>query len=612
MKKFINILIASIAVAGLSSCDDFLTREPVNEFSAETYFASESELKMFTDGMLNSWMPNPTETDSGDNYNDLIATKTSTDFFRGDVIWDDTKQGGWSWSFLRRCNYMLKYMSNAKGKVSDEVYNHYEGIARFWRAYIYFDRVKTFSNVPWTDKYLDSKDTAALFGPRDDREFVMHQIVEDLEFACTNVLGTSAYHTDGRARIDKYVVNAMASRIYLYEGTFRKNVANNPATGEPWNNKYETADQLIQLAANAANRVMVDDAFKLINNYSDLFLSTSLQKDEVIWGRTFLAALNGTHAYSRYFKSSTLGQQYSGTKDLVRMFLKTDGTPVLTGEQTINEEFNGRDPRLAVTVMGPGHNVKNLDGTTSPDVINCTFCMTGYMMVKWVVPDATHFQNSIDENSIPLIRYAEVLLNYAEAMNELGKMDETIWNETVGALRERAGVKNIYPGSSSYVKDEWLRKYYTTDVNHVPNLNDIALEIRRERVSELTYEGGLRQDDIYRYGQADLLERRYNHQGWTGIWLSDADANADAGGFAFTFEGTNYKIGTKVSKTTEYAYQISNNTDNRNWSLAKAEGSGYYLVYNYKLKWDDNSMYCRPIPATATTLNPALGQNHGW
>ena len=51
MKKFINILIASIAVAGLSSCDDFLTREPVNEFSAETYFASESELKMFTDGM---------------------------------------------------------------------------------------------------------------------------------------------------------------------------------------------------------------------------------------------------------------------------------------------------------------------------------------------------------------------------------------------------------------------------------------------------------------------------------------------------------------------------------------------------------------------------------
>jgi hypothetical protein len=607
MKKIFNILLSIIAVYGFTSCSDFLSKEPINEFAANSYFSSESELKMYTDGMLNSWLPDYTETSGGDAYNDLIATKTSTDFFRADVVWDGTKQGGWttgSWSFLRRCNFMLTYMSNAKGKVSDEIYNHYEGVARFWRAYMYFDKVQTFSNVPWTDKYLQPSDSSILFGPRDDREYVMHQVTEDLKFACENVMA-GKFHTAGRVYIDKYVVLALASRMFLYEGTFRKNVANNPATGQPWTNKYETADDLIQLAATYAGEVIDSKAFSLHKTYSELFLSNALQTDEVIWGKTFTSGVNGYHALTRYFNSSTLGQQYSGTKDLVRMYLKADGTPVTTGEQTINDEFTDRDPRLSATVLGPGHKVKDITGAMTNETINCTFCKTGYMLVKWCIPDATHFQNSIDENSIPIIRYAEVLLNYAEAMNELGKMDETIWNETVGALRERAGVKNIYPGSAEYVPDTWLRDYYTKDVNHVPTLNNVALEIRRERVAELTFESGLRLDDLYRYGQADLVERRYNHQGWAGIWLTAADVTN-----GFTFEGTTYTISKKATTNSETAYPISD-TNNLNWSLEPA-GTGYYLVYNYKLMWDDNKMYCRPIPTTALTLNPNLGQNYGW
>lgn len=607
MKKFLNIIISIAAVAGLSSCDDFLTREPINEFSAETYFASESELKMYTDGMLNSWLPDYTETAGGDAYNDLIATKTSTDFFRADVTWDASKQGGWSsssWAFLRRCNFMLTYMTNAKGKVSDDIYNHYEGVARFWRAYQYFDKIKTFSDVPWVDKYLQPSDSI-LYGTRNDREYVMHQVTEDMKFACENVMA-GKFHTKGRVYIDKYVVLAYASRMFLYEGTFRKNVANNPATGKPWTNKYESADDFLELAAKYAGDIIDSGVFSLHKTYSDLFLSNDLQPDEVIWGRSYLSSVNGYHSLTRYFNSSTLGQQYSGTKDLVRMFLKTDGSPVLTGEQSINDEFTGRDPRLSATVLGPGHKIKDITGATVNETINCTFCKTGYMLVKWCIPDATHSQNSIDENSIPIIRYAEVLLNYAEAMNELGKMDETIWNKTVGALRERAGVKNIYPGSATYVTDTWLKNYYTTDVHHAPTLNNVALEIRRERVTELTFESELRQDDLYRYGQADLIERRYNHQGWAGVWLSDADV---ANGF--TFEGTLYKFNKAQKTNSETAYPISD-TNNLNWSLEKAAGSGYYLVYNYKLQWDDNKMYCRPIPVEATNVNPNLGQNYGW
>ena len=93
MKRIFNILIGFATIVGMTSCEKFFTREPINEFSAETYFASEAELKMYADGFVNAWLPNDSETNSGDAYNDLIATKTSTDFFRADVDWDSAKQG---------------------------------------------------------------------------------------------------------------------------------------------------------------------------------------------------------------------------------------------------------------------------------------------------------------------------------------------------------------------------------------------------------------------------------------------------------------------------------------------------------------------------------------
>ncbi len=599
MKKIIYSIIALVSVFAFSSCEDFFTREPNNEFSAETYFASESELQMYADGMLNSWMPAPDGSPfGGDAYNDIIASKTSTDFFRADVTWDDVKQDSWSWGFLRRCNYMLTNMVNAKGKVSDEVYNHYEGVAKFWRAYNYMSKVKTFSDVPWTDVYLQPTDTTILFGKRDDREFVFSKIVEDLEFARANVSGAAKFHTDSRNRIDKFVVNALASRFYLYEATFRMNVKNNPSTGQPWTNQYQTPEDLLKLAAEAAKVVIDEGGFKLSNDYAALFISPTLNKDEVIWGKTYISEINGRHETTRYYNSNTLGQQTSGTKELIRMYLKTDGTPVTTGEMTIFEEFEGRDSRLAATVLGPGHEITLLSGP-GEQPMNFMFCKTGYQLIKWCIPDETHHQNSIDENSLPIVRYAEVLLNYAEAKNELGEMTTDIWNMTVGALRERAGVTNIYPTAA----DPWLENYYKEGLSHAPQLNPVALEIRRERVTELILESGLRQDDIYRYGQADLIVKRHNGKAWAGLWVSENDYKN-----GFQFAGKTYTLSTNANSETNY--QLKETPGNTEWSVEKA-GAGYYLLYNYELNWEDR-MYCRPIPQSAKLLNPNLGENYGW
>ncbi len=608
MKKFFNIILCTVAVLALSSCEKFFTRTPWNEFDAETYFRSESELKMYTDGLLNAYIPDYSETNGNDAYNDLIATKTSTDYFRADVEWDGAKQGSWSWGWLRRINFMIQGMEkNAKDKVDEATYNHYLGLARFWRAYNYMSRVKLFSDVPWVDTYVQPTDTTILYGPRDDREFVVHNIVEDLKFACENVDNRVHSNTaNTRNQVDKYVVNAMAARMLLYEGTFRKNHEVNPATNQPWTNKYETPNDLLQLAANFTKYIIDSKEFSLHKGeeWEKLFLNNELLTDEVLWGQVFIMESNGRHAYTRYFNSSTLGQQYSGTKELLHHFLNADGTPIATDEMTINEEFTGRDPRLAKTILGPGHIVADLKGNPAQQPINCTFCWTAYMIIKWCVPDQSHWQNSVDENCIPILRYPEVLLMYAEAMNELGQFNEGIWNQTVGAIRERAGVKSIYPTTP----DPWLKKYYTDGLanQHITDGNEaVALEIRRERVTELCFEAESRQQDLYRWGICDIIPRRGGHgNGWTGIWMTENEVKN-----GFDFNGVHYTMNESIKKAAENCYPITG-TNNSCWSLEKA-GNGYFLVYNYKLKWEDR-MYCRPIPTTATVLNEQLGQNYGW
>ena len=136
MKNIKYAIIAAVALLFATSCEEFLTREPINKFAGPTYFENESQLKMYCDGMINSWLPDNTDIGNNGNdvYTDLIASKTCTDFYNPG-IWNNVKQGGWSWSAIRRVNYMLDNMERAKGNVDEKTYNHYEGVGRFWRAY---------------------------------------------------------------------------------------------------------------------------------------------------------------------------------------------------------------------------------------------------------------------------------------------------------------------------------------------------------------------------------------------------------------------------------------------------------------------------------------------
>jgi len=610
MKHIITISVIALAICSLTSCEKYFEREPSDKFAAETFFKTKLDLEYYTNGLIDVALPGLEATAFGDDqYSDLCSTKDSKSFLYPNDYWSASKGSGWAysnWGFLRQVAYMLDNMQNAKANVSAEDYNHYEGVARFFRAFSTFNKVRQFGDCFWIDHVISPTDSLILYGPRQDREYIMHNVVEDLEFACKNCL-SSGDKVSGTIYVNRYTALALASRICLFEGTYRKYHETNPSTGKAWTGEFESSAQLIQKAYDYSKELVDSKAYSLHGNFRELFTSTDLPGDEVIWGRSCSTDLE-VASFITYKYCSSTNKLWGPTKDYVMMFMNADGTPVASGEVSVTQEFNGRDARLAATVLAPGMTKKNASGGSEAFAPDFTWTTTGYQWIKWVVTDFEAMTNggvARSYNSVPVLRYGEVLLNYAEAAVELGKMDETLWNDTVGALRKTHGKLSStgYPGSGSYTADSWLKNYYTKDVAHPVSLSDAALEIRRERAVELTMEGDSRNDDLMRWNMGDLVERRYNHQGWKGIWISKAEAAS-----GFSFNGEKYTI-SKTTGTKKNNYYISSVAADKAFTLSN--GSYGYLIYNYQLQWDDK-MYLNPIPVSATNVNPNLGQNEGW
>ncbi len=609
MKNIVKLLAIGAAALSLSGCEEFLSADPVNKFASETFFESgETDLMLYTNGLLDSYAPDAEDIAMGDSYTDLTASQRSTEYYVPGTDWDATKQSGWAvsnWRNIRRANIMIQDMVRAQDKTDEAVYNHYAGVARFWRAYFYYSKVKTFGDVPWMDAPLDI-DSDKLYAGRDDREFVMSKVLEDLTFAGENCSPDSQKYYNV---INKWVVLTFKSRVCLFEGTYRKYHAVNPSTKQLWNNQYGTADDFLREAAKAAKEVIDNSGIKLHKNYRELFVTSDLKNiGEVIWHRQYqtVDGFNVWHDLTLNFNTPTSSQRVSPTKNLMNMYLNADGTPITTDKVSINDEFTGRDPRLSVTVQCPGW-TKYTGSETVLKPLNFVHTMTGYTFTKWSQEVDEGYTTGRADNSVPIFRYAEVLLNYAEAQAELngGNLTAEEWALTIGALRDRAGVTSLQPGTAGYVEDTWLKDYYArAEDAAVTNLSNTILEIRRERATEMILEN-LRVDDLYRWHCANLIADRSdkNEKGWRGIYVSASDA---ANGFKYN--DVEYTFSReKDQNPTNYKYGDSK--ADHNWTLS--EGDSGYLIYHKELLWQER-MYIRPIPTTANTKNPELGQNFGW
>ena len=588
MKNYKTISLLALLTLGFASCTNFFEREPFSQVGADTFFRSEKDVVLYVNGLLQKNMPGYTTLTYGDQYSDLMAVNSTSDFLK--TAWSAEKQTGWEtsdWANIYNVNYFLSRLYEAASAVGDDArMKHYEGVGRFWRAWLYYSKVQTFGPVPWYDKPIDPEDEEALYKGRDSREFVMDKILEDLNFAATHCLSDKAYVN--KSQINRWVALAFKARVCLYEGTYRKDHTELGLEA--------SAGKWLREAVSACETLMNESPYSLVHSpaslktqYRKLFTSQEIDYQEVILANEFSEDLLRFHSATWKFTSGSYGARWSLSKAFVNTYLMLDGsrfTDRTDYEKTeFTEEVKNRDYRLMQSVITPGYSKKvaGVDTQKAPDF---SLTLTGYQVIKWTLDDDRYEGTNNSTNSLPVFRFAEVLLNYAEAKAELGEFGETEWNQTIKLLRERAGVNSKVPLAA----DPYLIDYYANQTT-----DKWILEIRRERAIEMLLEN-LRYEDLMRWKLGNLLEKE-----WTGIYIPEKEKAYDLNG-----DGINDVCVTDGKPGTEKGVFYIDLSKGQ-YTLDKNN----CLIYNETRMWADRK-YLHPIPKTACVINPALGQNDGW
>ena len=591
MKKQITFLL--LGCLTIFACKK-LEQEPQSSASRQAVFGNESGLKLYTNSFYNMGFL-PKNSTSQDAMSDYLAVREVQNFLRPGAF-GANNSSGWSWNDLRNINYFIANCNDPA--VPAAIRNNYLGIARYFRAYFYMEKVKRFGNVPWINKPLDVDDPA-LFAGRDKRELVMDSVLADINFACANITATN---DPSRTTITKWVAQAYKSRICLFEGTFRKY---HTELG-----LQATANRWLQESATAAEEVMTKGGYTLNTtggagtSYRQVFTSNAPVATEVLQAAVADVNLGVLNEANWWWTSGTYGAKASFTRTFINTYLNLDGTPYTNNPNyttmLFKDEVKNRDLRLKQTIrLGDYKRISGGQEVPAPPVFSYTF--TGYQPIKWTLDDLYYDAGALNTNAIPLFRYAEVLLNYAEAKAELGTLTDAEWASTIGALRSRAGITGGLTAKPTLI-DPYLK------ANYFPDINDATImEVRRERGIELSLEG-LRFADILRWKRGALME-----QVWNGFYVpslnTPMDLNEDGildvafySGAAPTapVAGVTYVNVSPTIGSATNSQRLKNNT------------SGELIWMNeIQRKWEDK-MYYYPIPLNDYLRNPALGQNTGW
>lgn len=586
-----------IALSALSCNDEFMDRQPRTEIGTERFFNTEEDLKMYCFGLYDFPSHGAYIGDAGTDNQATTAVNEVKNVMISTNPNSVTVSSGWNWEGLRNINLFLEHCD--KAAVSDETLNHYKGVARFFRARFYMDKVKRFSDVPWYDKVLTT-DAEDLYKAREPRDFVVERIFEDYLFAAEHVKTGQE-----KGAIDKWVVLAYLARHALYEGTFRKYHAEL--------NLQSTAREYLQMAVDAARRIINEGGFQIYttgnpeSDYAELFSSTDLSANPEIIHATYydfktIQSGNWAFGFGNY--------ESCPTKNLLQTYLMADGSfySAQPGYETFPfvQEFQGRDARLKQTCAWPGWELIRTETYAAGagiyvQAFNKNF--SGYHLIKGFInnKDQEYYQ-SVD---YPAIRYAEVLLTYAEARAELGQLTQEDLQRSINLLRARAGMPDM---PLSPATDPVLQQDY-------PGIPAILLEIRRERRVELAVEG-FRFDDLMRWHAGKLLEKEPE-----GIYFPSL------GKFDLTGDGvediylipTSQDIPAEADKEAnangqKLAYYKAGSIDDTQATVYLKEGDkGNILTIRDMGVFQEPKFYYRPVPGIEVDMNPQLlPQLFGW
>ena len=594
MKKNIILYSFIALLSGTAGCSDMLDEYPLDAISPETYYNNADELRSATNQFYGMF---PGAASGYNESADVVCIFNLPAEVQG-IRTVPTSGGGWNWEYLRAVNF---YLSHSVRCDDVDAREHFDGIARFFRAYFYFEKVKRFGEVPWFDRELSSTDPE-LFRPRDSRDFIMDKILDDLTYAINNISDKKDLYN-----VTHWTALALKSRICLFEGTFRK------YHGIPGYEKF-----LNECAT--ASKLFIDNAPYAIYQtgaqpYRDLFSSMNAIEEEVILARDYDRSQNVMHEANANTLSPTYGRP-GMNKKIVNSYLMTNGDRFTDqpGYETMQyyDEMQNRDPRLTQTVVGPGYMRINSDAVSSPNFGAST---TGYQITKWVT-DASGDGYMGSSNDYILFRAAEVYLNYAEAKAELGTLTQEDLEISIKKIRDRVGMPNIDMLAANANPAPYLCAPETGYRNVTDPNKGVILEIRRERTIELCLEGH-RYYDIIRWKEGKMFEQPFLGMYFPGLTQGSGDNRYDVFDMNDGIAGDKEKVdiciytGKKPSvKNIRKFYKLGE-------EFVLTDGDkGNIICHDIEKEprqWNEERDYFFPIPTTERSLtNGALTQNPGW
>ena len=565
-------------VLAVSSCNKILDKPPLDQIPDDQLKFTATEMKLYSNQFYPAfpgwfpgaytggifWLDNASDNLVHGNYN-YSAQLSGT----GTV---PPSGGGWDWGNIRAVNYFL---ANYQTSTDDPAQtNTYVGEIYFWRAWFYFSLLKQFGDLPWYNKPLTTEDMEALQAPRVKRNSIVDSILQDLDQAVTLLAAPGQAEP---LRINRGAALAFQSRVALYEGTWEK-YHNGTVFG------VEGADynKYLRKAADVALKLM-NAGYYSISPISDdprfgywrLFNQKDLSSNpEMILWKKFDKALGLTHFGQNMMAYG--GGNTGLSKQLVDDYLCTDGKPIAIsssyrGDNTVQLQITNRDPRLAQTFLLPGYPRIITNGDTTgrfilPDInlLGDGRCTTGFEIFKGIAPDDADGTGSATASII--FRYAEVLLNYAEAKVELGEGTQQVLDQTINVLRDRVSMPHL-SANVGFTDPHW----------EFPELSPLLNEVRRERRVELALEG-YRFDDLMRWSADQLIRRPLygaKYQQFVGKPFDPPLNN-----IAVSADG--------------YIFPLKNTPASNGWQFNP--GRDYLL----------------PLPSNELVLNKNLKQNPGW
>jgi hypothetical protein len=553
-KNIIKTICAAGAVCGmmlLTSCE--LDRLPETTLADNTFWQSETDLR----GACNKLYVDLPGFDHDRRADDIIGTAAN-----------GTSSGNWSlpstagdwtnpYNRIGVCNNIIT--KGAEAPLSDAQKNRWLAEAYFFRAFHFFDLVKKYGDVPLILKAFDSTSDPDIKMARTPHEEVILQCYSDLKFAEEWLPEIDAVSSDADwGRVSKSAARALMMRIGLYEGTFVK-----------YHGLASDSKAHLKVAVDAAERIIKSGKHALYPDYQKLFYfdGEGRQNKENVFVKVY--GPNGAGATIMHGNSRQLENGVSVTRQTIDQYLYTDGLPreksvlAMVPEIHYNDIFENRDPRLAMTIYHKDEEAYKGGYTPfSNQHGNGYGIKKGFMLDEWT----TNSKETVDKM---IIRYAEVLLSYAEALFELnGSITDQQLDMTVNAIRARSGFQAKL--TNDFAKQNGL---------------SILDEIRRERLVEFIDEG-LRYNDIIRWKIAEkvlpvtMLGLKYNED--------DTSAQREDLQSRLTTEGGMYK-GQKVCDQADI--YVIEEAGTRSFNPAR---DYYYPIPTYEIATSEGSVVQNP------------------